>query len=271
MQDTTNFRISSIVEDFLKQFDFKKKNDVLVLLMKLKESLEFNATIDWQSIYKELGEVYRDHTPYYQSSDYTPEYITEDIGPNGVFVFGSNYQGVAGGGAAREAVKKYGAPETGLIRGLVNRSYGIPTKDMDKGQRSCDFTQFENDINEFLEFAASNPEKTFWLTKIGCGLSGYHETEIAPYFANKVIPANVKMPIEFVHQIYLNEYLYSESKNKFFRVKDDVLYVLTPEEPSVNTIQDKAYRMYLPKDCQICSQDDFDTALSYILDKIKNI
>lgn len=274
MENTTvtNYKIIAIIEEFLISKDFKKKNDVLILLMKLKESLEFNATIDWPLVYKELGELYKDYNPFYQNTQFTPDPIERgSLGENDIFVYGSNYQGIIGGGAAREAFITYGAPQFGLIRGLCNNSYAIPTKDLDLGERSCDFTQLEKDINEFLEHAAENPNKTYWLTKIGCGLSGYDVTEIAPFFANKVIPSNVIMPIEFVNQIYLNSYLYSESKDKFFKIKDGILTIISTSEPSINTVHDNNIRIYLPKDCQSCTKDDYQTAFEYVLNRLQNL
>lgn len=274
MENTTvtNYKIIAIIEEFLISKDFKKKNDVLILLMKLKESLEFNATIDWPLVYKELGELYKDYNPFYQNTQFTPDPIERgSLGENDIFVYGSNYQGIIGGGAAREAFITYGAPQFGLIRGLCNNSYAIPTKDLDLGERSCDFIQLEKDINEFLEHAAENPNKTYWLTKIGCGLSGYDVSEIAPFFANKVIPSNVIMPIEFVNQIYLNSYLYSESKDKFFKIKDGILTIISTSEPSINTVHDNNIRIYLPKDCQSCTKDDYQTAFEYVLNRLQNL
>lgn len=271
-QTITDYKISSIVEEFLKTKDFKKKNDVLILLMKLKESLEFNATIDWPLVYKELGDLYKDNNPFYISDKYTPDPIERGtLGKNDIFVYGSNYQGIAGGGAAREAVITYGAPENGLVVGHINNCYAIPTKDLKLGERSCDFDRLEKDINDYLEYATIHPELTFWTTKIGCGLSGYSIEEIAPLFANKVIPTNVILPVEFVNLAYLNTYFYSEVKNKFFKLKDGILTVISPDEPSINTISDNNIRIYLPKDCQICSNDDFSTALTYVLDKINQL
>ena len=55
----------------------------------------------------------------------TPEYITE-LKPGEIFVFGSNLQGMHGGGAARTAYQKFGAI-MGQGVGLQGQSYGIPT------------------------------------------------------------------------------------------------------------------------------------------------
>ena len=55
----------------------------------------------------------------------TPERITE-LQPNEIFVFGSNLEGMHGGGAAYTAYRKFGAI-MGQGVGLQGQSYGIPT------------------------------------------------------------------------------------------------------------------------------------------------
>ena len=55
----------------------------------------------------------------------TPERITE-LQPNEIFVFGSNLEGMHGGGAALLAYRKFGAI-WGQGVGLQGQSYGIPT------------------------------------------------------------------------------------------------------------------------------------------------
>ena len=55
----------------------------------------------------------------------TPEHITT-LQPNEIFVFGSNLQGMHGGGAAYVAHRKFGAI-WGQGVGLQGQSYGIPT------------------------------------------------------------------------------------------------------------------------------------------------
>ena len=52
----------------------------------------------------------------------TPEFITE-LQPNEIFVFGSNLQGMHGGGAAYIAYRKFGAI-MGQGVGLQRQSYG---------------------------------------------------------------------------------------------------------------------------------------------------
>lgn len=50
----------------------------------------------------------------------------------------------------------------------------------------------ERYILEFILYAEKQPELTFELTRIGCGLAGYTDKEIAPMF--KYAPTNVLKP-----------------------------------------------------------------------------
>ena len=114
---------------------------------------------------------------------------------NEIFVFGSNYAGRHGRGAALLAVKKFGA-KNGQGLGLMGKSYGIPTKNRNLKVLSLDI--IENLIFKFLLFSEEHPELTFLVTPIGCGLAGYKPKQIAPLFFNYKIPKNVKLPESFL-------------------------------------------------------------------------
>jgi hypothetical protein len=125
---------------------------------------------------------------------YTPENITE-LKPNQVFVFGSNTAGIHGAGAARFAHKVFGA-EFGVGIGMTGKCYALPTKD--ENIWTLPLTEIQGYVIDFLDFAKENPDKTFLLTQIGCGLAGWTPEDIAPMFKNH--PNNVIIPREF-HEI----------------------------------------------------------------------
>jgi hypothetical protein len=108
---------------------------------------------------------------------------------NKIFVFGSNLAGVHGAGAARDAVQQYGAI-FGQGIGLQGQSYGIPTKD--NRINTLPIERVKNYVDEFIAFARNNPKMDFFVTKIGCGLAGFTEDEIAPLFKNA--PDNCELP-----------------------------------------------------------------------------
>jgi len=130
-----------------------------------------------------------------KSNHIAPELIT-NLAPHQVFVFGSNTEGRHGAGAAKEAVK-FGA-EYGNPSGVQGQSYAIVTKDLAKGKRSVPLSDIEAQIDQFLELAAATPEKEFLVTKIGCSLAGYSESEIAALWQEKPISNNVKLPAAFI-------------------------------------------------------------------------
>ena len=120
---------------------------------------------------------------------YTPENITE-LRENEIFVFGSNLRGMHGSGAARVAMNRFGAV-WGKGVGLQGRSYAIPT--MQGGVETI-----KPYVDEFMAFAAAHPELHFYVTRIGCGIAGFSDGEIAPLFAGALAMDNVSLPESFV-------------------------------------------------------------------------
>ena len=78
--------------------------------------------------------------------------------------------------------------------GLQGQSYGIPT--MHGG-----VDVIKPYVDEFIEFAKQHTELFFWVTRIGCGIAGFHDYEIAPLFKNAMNLKNVALPKSFVDEI----------------------------------------------------------------------
>ena len=112
-------------------------------------------------------------------------------GPARIFVFGSNTVGRHGAGAAFTAWKYYGAI-MGQGVGLQGHSYAIPTKD--KNLYMLPIGEIKKYVTQFLQFAADTEKDglAFFVTRIGCGLAGYKDQQIAPLF--KGATANVELP-----------------------------------------------------------------------------
>ena len=104
---------------------------------------------------------------------FTPEKIRE-LAPNEIFVFGSNLDGFHAGGAARAAVNQFGAI-WGQGVGLQGQCYAIPT--MQGGVETI-----KPYVDEFIQFAKSRPDLYFYVTRIGCGIAGFVDEDIAPLF-----------------------------------------------------------------------------------------
>jgi len=117
---------------------------------------------------------------------HAPDFI-DDLAPNQVFVYGSNLAGIHGAGAAKQALR-WGA-QMGRD-GLSGQTYGISTKDHQIKRLPLD--RIRSHVREFLYEAEERPHLEFLVTKIGCGLAGYSERQIIPFF--KGAPANVRLP-----------------------------------------------------------------------------
>lgn len=106
-----------------------------------------------------------------------------------IFVFGSNLAGRHGAGAALHARREHGA-EYGTGHGPTGTAYAIPTKD--ERLRSLPLSRIKEYVNEFLVYTWGHSEERFEVTKIGCGLAGYTEADIAPMFAGAGL--NCRLP-----------------------------------------------------------------------------
>lgn len=120
---------------------------------------------------------------------YTPNHIG-DLKDNEIFVFGSNLAGHHGGGAARAAMDKFGAI-WGQGVGMQGRCYAIPT--MQGGVETI-----KPYVDEFIEYARQHSEYKFLVTRIGCGIAGFKDEEIAPLFKNAIDLENVWLPKSFI-------------------------------------------------------------------------
>ena len=116
------------------------------------------------------------------------DFIVE-LEANEVFVFGSNLQGMHGGGAARVAYNRFGA-EWGVGVGRTGQTYAIPT--MHGG-----VNVIKPYVDDFVKYAEEYPELKFLVTRVGCGIAGFSDEDIAPLFADCVSMENVFLPRNF--------------------------------------------------------------------------
>ena len=119
----------------------------------------------------------------------SPRWI-DSLEENEIFVFGSNLQGMHGGGAARVAHEKFGAI-WGEGIGLQGQSYAIPT--MHGGVDAI-----APYVNDFIAFAKEHPELKFLVTEIGCGIAGFRISEMAPLFKEALKMENIYLPERFI-------------------------------------------------------------------------
>ena len=100
-----------------------------------------------------------------------------------IFVFGSNEGGYHGAGAARYAREKKGA-QMGVAFGMTGNSFAIPTKDKTI-RLTLPLPVIKVYVHAFLwEATNMHTDKEFQVTRIGCGLAGLKDEDIAPMFMN---------------------------------------------------------------------------------------
>lgn len=129
---------------------------------------------------------------------FTPN-IIDNLALNEVFVFGSNLKGHHNGGAAKIALDKFGAKyEQGV--GMQGQSYAIPT--MQGGVETI-----IPYVNDFIDYAKEHRNIYFLVTRIGCGIAGFKNEQIAPLFEKALPLSNVILPKSFVNIIKKNQVL----------------------------------------------------------------
>lgn len=187
--------------------------------------------------------------------DRVRDFLSVSLMPdNGVFVFGSNSEGVHGAGAAKVAKEYFGAIQ-GVSSGLMGKSYAIVTKKDYRHNKSSTLEEIGESVDKFYDFAKNNKNMAFYVTELGCHLAGYHYTEIASLFKrfyeeelyNVVLPMRFR-PNYFVDKMMMNssiagkystldkvesklirEYFEKEMEEKIGVSKDDHIEVLLPD------------------------------------------
>ena len=143
------------------------------------------STATWDSVQRKTTEY---------NLDGIRKFVSE-LKADEVFVFGSNLDGMHGGGAAYYAFRHFGAM-MGCGVGLRGQSYAIPT--MQGGVETI-----EPYVSSFISFAKEHPDLFFYVTRIGCGIAGFRDKEIAPLFSEAVALENVCLPESFAKVIKL--------------------------------------------------------------------
>jgi hypothetical protein len=120
--------------------------------------------------------------------------MTQPTMPNSVFVFGSNTLGLHYGGSALAALNHYGA-EMGVGVGPTGDAWAVPTCIAPGGAEKCTIEMIQEHVNDLAEFAEYHDDHHFFITRLGCGVAGFTDAQIAPLF--KGFPGNADFPIEW--------------------------------------------------------------------------
>lgn len=114
--------------------------------------------------------------------------------PSLIFVYGSNELGHHGAGAALHAYVRHGA-KMGQGFGLAGRSFGVPTKGPNL-KKALTLPTIQHYVRALNRFANHVPDRRFFVTRLGTGLAGYTDEQIAPFFEET--PANCILPERWI-------------------------------------------------------------------------
>ena len=120
---------------------------------------------------------------------FTPDKV-ERLSNCEIFVFGSNLEGRHMGGAARFAYEKFDA-EWGVGDGPTGRCYAIPT--MHGGLESI-----RPYAEKFIAYAKEHPMNRFLLTRVGCGIAGFKDSDMAQLFEDALDVPNIAYPRQWL-------------------------------------------------------------------------
>ena len=164
--------------------------------------------------------------------NFTPDYI-DSLKPGQVFVFGSNMIGYHSGGASLMAMQRFGAI-WGQAEGPQGECYAIPV-DI-RGEAVDNVSNYmKRHINKFLLYAKNHKEKTFLVTRIGCGAAGFEEEFMAPFFKEALEQENVSLPKSFVEILQKSETVKkNDSVQRVFNL------IILDESGSMSTIAKQA-------------------------------
>lgn len=175
--------------------------------------------------------------------EYTPG-VLSSLKADEVFVFGSNLYGHHRGGAARAAMHKFGAV-WGQGVGLQGQSYAIPTT-----QGGVD--TIRHYVDQFIAFAKENTKLFFYVTRIGCGIAGFKDSDIALLFRSALDVENICLPESFVMEIH----------NRKLTVPQELLTMMHGQ---IRTLIDILKE--LNKETPIKDSDDARTRLTEIIER----
>lgn len=114
--------------------------------------------------------------------------VVTELKENQIFVFGSNFQGAHGAGAARDAMK-WGA-KMGVPMGPQGQTYAIVTKDLRDGSFvGWDYVSIQ--LMCLDHYALAHPDREFLLTPIGTGLAGANIKDLEEAVAHTLTATNI--------------------------------------------------------------------------------
>lgn len=115
---------------------------------------------------------------------------------NEILVFGSKPNGKHESGAAQKAVEKFGAIQ-GLGEGFSGKSYAIPV-------HKCKTHKMDKAVKEFIGFAKTHPDLSFYVLPVGCGSAGMNVKCVSEMFSSAIDVENIFLPSLFIKTLIDN-------------------------------------------------------------------
>ena len=143
--------------------------------------------------------------------DSTPIYA--DITVSNGTVISISYNGADMNIGRTVFVKKQAAKTRIDASGLENANFG-------KGIRKD--TEVKASVERFIAFARENEKLFFFVTRVGCGLGGYRDDEMAQFFKDALDVKNICLPKSFVDALRGGEV--SFDLDRFVKAQDSEMY-----------------------------------------------
>lgn len=87
--------------------------------------------------------------------------------------------------------------------GLQGTSYALPTKGVNLSFMSL--SDIGRHVMAFISFAKIRPDLNFRVPRVGCGLAGFKDEDIAPLFKEVLPMKNIRLPKGWRHLIQTGE------------------------------------------------------------------
>ena len=87
--------------------------------------------------------------------------------------------------------------------GLQGSSYALPTKGVNISFMPLE--EIGRHVMAFINFTKIRPDLTFRVTRVGCGLAGFTDEDIAPLFKEALPLKNIRLPKGWRHLILTGE------------------------------------------------------------------
>jgi len=117
-----------------------------------------------------------------------------ELDSNEIIVVGTNKNGLHYGGAAKQAYEQFGLQWL-VDEGISGQTYAFPT--LDENMSKLNRSALERHVALLKKCCEKNQDKTFYLTRVGCGIAGFSDEYMSNLFKMFKLPPNLIMPLDW--------------------------------------------------------------------------